>query len=190
MFRFNCLERLCLATFKAVVRFAKTIRLGPVAQKKNSSWKNSHQIEQDISVAPHTIQGFTDSWQFVMIGNNRLSKLQRSQTKQTGMKCKRYTFAGSVKMLAFHTFAIIYLISMLFFRTWNPKVWLGLVDTAGVPSQILGYNQATFFPRCQVVKKWHSQGFAGHWCSGASSQKIDFCHPKITCGGICFKDAG
>jgi len=83
---------------------------------------------------------------------NRLSKLQRSQTKQTGMKCKRYTFAGSVKMLAFHTFDIIYLISMLFFRTWNPKVWLGLVDTAGVPSQILGYSQATFFPGVKLSK--------------------------------------
>lgn len=83
---------------------------------------------------------------------NRLSKLQRSQTKQTGMKCKRYTFAGSVKMWAFHTFDIIYLISMLFFRTWNPKVWLGLVDTAGVPSQILGYSQATFFPGVKLSK--------------------------------------
>lgn len=41
---------------------------------------------------------------------------------------------------------------MLFFRTWNPKVWLGLVDTAGVPSQILGYSQATFFPGVKLSK--------------------------------------
>ena len=125
-----------------------------------------------------------------------LSKLHRNQTKQRGMKCIKYTFAGSTQDVGTsYSWYHLYLISMFFSEHGIQKIGClhGWHRTS--PITHLGGRsdhccaRFVFFSGCEVVKKWHSQGVAGSWCFGVCSPTIDFGDPKITCGRICFKDA-